>query len=40
MPPKILEARDVDFADMIDYLGSLSSVEIIVMYMEDVINSL
>ena len=27
---------DVDFADMIDYLGSLSSVASIVMYMEDI----
>ncbi|MCK5836092.1 MAG: bifunctional acetate--CoA ligase family protein/GNAT family N-acetyltransferase [Desulfobacula sp.] len=29
---------DVDFADMIDYLGSLSSVESIVMYMESITN--
>jgi acetyltransferase len=29
---------DVDFADMIDYLGTLSSVESIVMYMENITN--
>jgi acetyltransferase len=29
---------DVDFADMIDYLGTLSSVESIVMYMENINN--
>lgn len=29
---------DVDFADMIDYLGSLRSVESIVMYMENITN--
>jgi acetyltransferase len=29
---------DVDFADMIDYLGSLSSVESIFMYMENMTN--
>ncbi len=29
---------DVDFADMIDYLGSLNSVESIVMYMENITN--
>ncbi len=29
---------DVDFADMIDYLGSLNSVKSIVMYMENVAN--
>ena len=29
---------DVDFADMIDYLGSLSSVKSIVMYMENMTN--
>ena len=29
---------DVDFADMIDYLGSLSSVKSIVMYMENITN--
>lgn len=29
---------DVDFADMIDYLGSLNAVESIVMYMENITN--
>lgn len=29
---------DVDFADMIDYLGSLNSVSSIVMYMENITN--
>jgi len=29
---------DVDFADMIDYLGSISSVKSIVMYMENMTN--
>lgn len=29
---------DIDFADMIDYLGSLSSVKSIVMYMENITN--
>lgn len=29
---------DVDFADMIDYLGSLNSVKSIVMYMENITN--
>ncbi|MCD4721988.1 MAG: GNAT family N-acetyltransferase [Desulfobacula sp.] len=29
---------DVDFADMIDYLGSLSSVKIIVLYIENITN--
>ena len=29
---------DIDFADMIDYLGSLASVESIVMYVENITN--
>lgn len=29
---------DIDFADMIDYLGSISAVESIVMYMENITN--